>query len=402
MERISVIIPVYNSAKYLVRCLESVKKQTYSEIEMIIVDDGSTDNSYQICLEYKNERMKLIRTDNQGVSNARKEAIKYATGTIIAFVDSDDWIEPQMIEKMYQEMIRHNVDIVVAGYMERFDGKENQVFNKLEAGVYQGKCLEETIFSKMLCCEEFFELGIQPYLWNKLYRREVIETYIVSLNKKVVVGEDVLCVYPAILKATGLSIIKEAYYHYCIHKQSAMRKFRSEKVEVENIQMQYQELKKIFVESPYQMLLMPQLKRYILHHFMVRAMGYLNGIVDKTWQSIFEKMELGSKIIIYGAGTFGVSLYRFWESEPIYEILAWCDRDYKRIQAMGYPVISVEDALCLTFDYIVIAVLNEKTAKDIRKMLVLKNIENDRIIWLNTQLLYDENLIEKITAGKSS
>ena len=114
---ISIIVPIYNVAPYLSQCIESLMEQTYKDIEMILVDDGSTDNSPAICEEYKKKdpRIRVIHQENKGVVSARKEGLRAARGTYIGFVDGDDWIEPDMYACMYQKLIDQKVDIVMCG-----------------------------------------------------------------------------------------------------------------------------------------------------------------------------------------------------------------------------------------------------------------------------------------------
>ena len=129
-ETISIIIPVYNVEKYLNKCLNSVIEQTYKNIEVILIDDGSTDNSGKICDEYaKNDiRIKIIHQQNGGVSTARNNGLEHATGKYITFVDSDDYIEKEMIETMAKKIMKKNADIVICGVTDR--DEENNIINK--------------------------------------------------------------------------------------------------------------------------------------------------------------------------------------------------------------------------------------------------------------------------------
>lgn len=398
MDLISVILPIHNSERDLRKCVDSVLKQTYSNLEVILVDAGSADASYDICLAYveKDSRVKVLHIENSGASAARKEGLRNATGTLIAFVDSDDWLESEAIEQLYTEMINVEVDIVAAGYIETYGVREKLIENNLEAGVYTAEHLEKYIFSQMLCSADFFELGIHPYLWNKLYKKEIIEPYVMSLNENVVVGEDVLCVFPAILEAGALSIISGGYYHYCIHPGSTMRNFRSEDEEVENIRTQYYELKKIFLNNKCKDSLLPQLERYILHHLMVRAMPYLDRALREMNKSMFEYMAPQSSVIIYGAGALGISLYRSWKKGDKYNIVGWCDRNYEERKKLGYPVMTIEEALKRKYDNIVIAVLKKTTAEQIEEALRSNGVDKKKIIWLNLSDLKEDKLVEQI------
>ena len=122
---ISVIVPVYNVENYLDKCIESIVNQTYKNLEIILVDDGSLDSSSKICDEWavKDNRIKVIHKTNGGVSSARNEGLKNANGDFIAFVDSDDWLELNMYEKLISKQKETNTDIVFSGYNMIIDGK---------------------------------------------------------------------------------------------------------------------------------------------------------------------------------------------------------------------------------------------------------------------------------------
>ncbi len=397
LDLVSVIIPVYNTGKYLRKCLGSVTGQTFSDLEIILVDDGSADDSYEICRDFaeKDRRIRLIQTENKGAAAARRTAMAHSAGKYIVFVDSDDWIEADMIERLWKEITREQVDIVISGYIESGAGEEKVIRNRLEAGVYREKQLEVSVFPRMLCAADFFEMGIQPFLWNKLYKREIIEPHIMSLDERVAVGEDVLCIFPAILQAKAVSIMNEGFYHYRFRQESAMRTHRSEEDEIRNIRIQYSELKKAFEKSRHADCLLRQLERYIVHHLLVRVPAYAEAKMQEKNESVFEKSKPDGRILIYGAGTFGKEVYRFWKQRKNDQIAGWCDRNYEKLQGQGYPVISPEDAMELNFDAVVVAVLNKDVKNQVARALE-KRIGGKEIIWLNERALTKKYLPEQI------
>ena len=132
MTKVSIIIPVFNTQKYLHECLDSVINQTYKDVEIILVDDGSTDESGSICDDYakKNERIKVFHISNSGLSHARNIGIDNATGEYIVFQDSDDYIELKMTEDMILEVEKNNSDLVICGHKQFFDKPEKKPINK--------------------------------------------------------------------------------------------------------------------------------------------------------------------------------------------------------------------------------------------------------------------------------
>lgn len=168
---VSIIIPVYNVEKYLDKCMESVVKQTYSELEIILVDDGSTDDSGIICEQWKNKdnRIKVIHQGNGGLAHARNEGMKLATGQYVLFVDSDDWIDLDMVEILVQGCVKNDTEIAVCRYRKIYkDHIEDN--GTSESFVCSGKeALNYHIFEreKQYC----FCYAV----WNKLYKKELIE-----------------------------------------------------------------------------------------------------------------------------------------------------------------------------------------------------------------------------------
>ena len=167
---ISIIVPIYNIAEYLPQCIESLLHQSFSDLEIILVDDGSTDGSFAICEHYRSQdrRIVVIHKKNGGLVSARKVGIKVARGQYIAYVDGDDWIEPDMYEQMYQKLIQENVDVVMCGRYEDTGRTRKAVFHGIDEGRYEKKALRKVVYPKMIAGGAFFEWGIFPGLYRML------------------------------------------------------------------------------------------------------------------------------------------------------------------------------------------------------------------------------------------
>ena len=165
---ISLIIPVYNVEKFLVKALESVKNQTFQDFEVIIVDDGSTDKSIAISEKYCNENpnFRLIKQENKGPGAARNAAIKISKGEYIAFMDSDDYLEPNFLECLYNAAIENDADIVCCNFNMYYPDKKLKIympFNSLPGVYSKTKALRKLIL----------DMGIHYFVWNKLSRRKI-------------------------------------------------------------------------------------------------------------------------------------------------------------------------------------------------------------------------------------
>lgn len=206
---ISIVVPVYNVEIYLDKCIKSIVGQSYRNLEIILVDDGSTDNSLNICNFWidKDERIKIIHKKNGGLSSARNAGIDIATGDYIAFVDSDDYIDNEFVAKLLNKMLETDSDIVCCGYYEIINGERNISNKKLICGEY----------TKKEALEMLIKWDIQDYAWNKLYRRSLFENIRYPEGRNY---EDMATTYKIFLKANKVTVIGEKLYNYLIRKGS--------------------------------------------------------------------------------------------------------------------------------------------------------------------------------------
>ncbi|MFR8104063.1 MAG: glycosyltransferase [Clostridia bacterium] len=212
MKKVSIVIPIYNSEKYLQTCLDSILAQTLKEIEIIAVNDGSKDRSREIIEEYQKRypsTIHVINKENGGMSDARNKGVEKATGEYISFVDSDDYIEPTMLEKMYQKAKEGNFDMVTCDTKVLYP-KETII---VKSGIEEDK--------KELTIEEKKKLLHDTYavVWNKIYRREGLAEKMHFKEK--IWYEDVLYLYSIIPHLNSVGVVKEPLYNY-IQNQSSI------------------------------------------------------------------------------------------------------------------------------------------------------------------------------------
>lgn len=213
---ISIIVPVYNSEKYINRCVNSLIKQTYKNLEIILVDDGSTDTSPQICDRFKeqDDRVKVIHKPNGGVSSARNEGLSLASGDYIGFVDSDDWIAVNMYEILY-DVIKKNGTQIAAGQMIRTPGQSEGAVVNTEKG-------RVTVYNREDYARKFFKLDGNEtvfYIWNKLFEKKVAKKMIFPEN--VHIAEDTEAFYFALKNVESIAETDAVIYNYFYRKDSA-------------------------------------------------------------------------------------------------------------------------------------------------------------------------------------
>ena len=247
---VSIILPIYNMSNYLDRCLTSLKNQTLKNIEIICVDDGSIDNSLEICNEYakRDKRFKVIHQENQGQGVARNTGIGIAQGEYIAFVDPDDWVREDMYKEMYTEAKGNNCDIVQCDY--KIITPYNHVIISLKDDY---KVLKKINVWKDLIKDNFSDFCL--YSVNKIYKLELIKKYGIKFAP-LKISEEHQFVIPIILKANKICYIPKIFYYYEIRKGSSDQSYSLERLSasktingVKNILVKlniYEECKKYF------------------------------------------------------------------------------------------------------------------------------------------------------------
>lgn len=214
MKKISIIIPVYNSQQYLEQCLSSVILQTYPNLEIICVDDGSTDGSGEIVDQFaqRDKRIIALHQKNAGESNARNVALERATGDYIGFCDCDDWIEPDMYRQMETVMETEGLDLVATGWYKENNGLCEEIKNKLP--VSQG-VIERDLLLKYIYKRDSYK-GF-AYIWNKLYNRNILyypSGQMIRFNESLTLGGDILFLAEIAINVRKAKYINCAFYHY--------------------------------------------------------------------------------------------------------------------------------------------------------------------------------------------
>ncbi|MBI6027020.1 glycosyltransferase [Clostridium perfringens] len=223
---ISIVVPIYNSEKYLKKCIDSILQQSYTNIEVILINDGSTDNSGKICDKYAKEdiRVKVIHKKNEGVSIARNIGIDLATGKYIGFVDSDDWIDLDMFDVLYKNIILTKSDFSICNYYKEY---ENSNSNFQDVKDYNSK-LEQ--FSAVQLLDKLLDDNrIKGYLWNKLFDLNIIRDNNIYFEKDVYFCEDLLFCVKYSFQCKNICFDERKYYHYLLNETSITKKYYSDK-----------------------------------------------------------------------------------------------------------------------------------------------------------------------------
>ena len=261
---ISVIVPIYNVEKYLAECIESIIKQTYKNLEIILINDGSTDLSCEICNEYKEKdnRIKVINKKNEGVSSARNTGIDVSKGSYLTFVDSDDWIEDNFVEILYNKAKEKNADVVLCGY-NRIIGNSKESINFVK---------KEYEFAS----EEYLINTLNPqtgfgFCHMKLFEKKCIGS--VRFKEDLKVGEDALFNEEISANIKKAIFIEKNLYNYRINANSVVRKFDVNYVE--KYQKAMTESKKYILENfEKNQIVRQNYYNYVAYHVLLIAVNY--------------------------------------------------------------------------------------------------------------------------------
>ena len=227
----SVIVPVYKVEKYLPACIESVLNQTFSDFELILVNDGSPDACPRICDSYKEKdnRIKVVHKQNGGLASARRAGIKVATGEYVFNLDSDDLIENDTLECAYNIIKNTDCEIVSFSYRWVKNGNTVDISNDgLDEGLYTEKDIEKYIYPKLFMDKNMNHVSY--YLSGKAIKREFLTPYQLGVSEKISLGEDFCCVVPCYLNAKSVYISKKNAYLYTVREDSLSKDFNTKQI----------------------------------------------------------------------------------------------------------------------------------------------------------------------------
>ena len=380
MDTISIIVPVYNIEPYLERCVHSLIHQTYEQLEILLIDDGSTDGSGRICDRWSKEdaRIHVIHNSNHGCVFSRKQGVELATGKYVAFCDSDDYMDDNAIEVMYNALKQEHADVVICGYYIDKNGDLQECINGLPDGLYDET--REFLYEKMMFDFQTLKPAILQSTCGKLFKKELLKDVISGEDNRITLGEDAACVYPYLLCCEKIVVSNQCFYHYCARSNSMCTK--KDIGLFQEIEIFNSYLKSIFCLSPVQYNLEKQLKAYLVHFLeMAIRNNFEIGFSVKYFfdSELFKKLQ-GKKVIIYGAGKVGQQFQKEISQYGNIDQTGWTDKKLKGKAIGDCEIISLEMCLKREFDYVLVAVQQEKLYSEIR-CEISEYVAEHRIIW---------------------
>jgi glycosyltransferase involved in cell wall biosynthesis len=376
---LSVIVPVYNAESTLQSCVESILKQSYRNFELILVDDGSTDNSPVLCDEYaqQDSRVTVIHIKNSGTFQARKQGAKRAVGKILTFSDADDWLEENTFEAALQILCKYDPDILAYAY-DCGGRVEKHLYGE---GLYCKKEIKNIIIPGMMYDFSHGRRKLNPSLCCKLIKKQLFAKVTESVKDRVTLGEDALVTYPAVCMAESIFVCNKALYHYRVNSFSCTQTYPLERIL--EIKAFRDNMLRLFDGMDLLDQMRYQVENYVRSFLAVMVRKWYGMELSPILFSFpYRHVSKGAGVLIYGAGDVGKSYINELKLTRYAEIAGWADRNYGSIKEYNsVDVLAPETIKEKRFDVLLIAVWEEDTAKAIAADLLKLGIPEEKIMW---------------------
>lgn len=379
MSDLSVIVPVYNAEKYLHQCVDSILNQTLKDIEIILVDDGSTDDSANICDEYASfhKNIHVIHKKNDGPYGARLIGMKNCRTKYVTFVDADDFINHEAYVHAVDSMA-NNIDIIM---FDIYNYSEQLNIKKLDKtifpyGIYNRDKIRKVIYPRLIL-DESGGNGIHPHMVTKIFKFDLLYKVLVMYkNMSQYYGDDNITTYTAVKYAKTIEFINHAYYNYRARDIGVVPPYVLADNFFDEVYWMYNHLRDTFIDEP---VVMKQLDLFYIKAVNLRKKVYeLSSTSTIRYMFPFDKVEKNKNIVLYGAGEVGKAYKAQISAINYCKSVLWVDKNYKKYHR--HDVVSVDNIMNFVFDYIVIAVANVEVANSICEDLIGIGVSKEMFI----------------------
>lgn len=330
MNKLDIIVPVYNVEKYLDNCVKSILNQNYKEFNLILIDDGSTDSSGDMCDRWSNKdkRIYTYHKQNGGLMSAWKYGVAHSNSEYIGFVDSDDWIDKDMYECLIKEAQAFDADIVACGFIKEFENglpSEKEKI-RLKEKFYRKEDIDNKIFPILFSGGDYITRGLAPNKVTKIFKRKILEEIQDYCADEVSIGEDLLTTFACIQKVAKLVVLNNFYpYHYRINNGSMINRFSYEKykkiVYLRNALMKVNEISRydfrIQINTDFIKLMLMQLDQEILYS------GKSDKDIRKSIRRIYHSSEFRQALNLSETRKLPIKYktYLFFMSMNLYQVI---------------------------------------------------------------------------------
>ena len=394
---ISIVVPVYGVEDYVGQCIDSLLSQTHRNIEIILVDDGSTDRSGEICDSYAalDRRLRVIHKANGGLVSARKAGVAAATGEYLGFVDGDDWVGDDFFEFLYEHAASASADLVISGHIREFLGKLEVIPPRSAVGLYDRECIVETVLPTAIYNGGFFQHGVSTYVWNKLFRRREAARLVQDIDEDIVMGEDAALTYPYLASSNRLVVCGPGKYFYRQRSNSIVKSVQNIQREYYQLSALFRYLKRKFEGLPYSEAIFDQLRYYFYAQVLIRSGAVVGAPGGRDRLIAFPGLSAAQRVVVYSSGSFGQHVVGAIRRLDGIELAGWMDDDDRESQRSGLPVSSLNAISSLKFDCVLIAAIDSEYSESLARRLEDMGIERAKISLLSADFgQLDERLRE--------
>lgn len=392
--KISIVVPIYNVEDYVKPCIESILRQSYKNLEIILVDDGSTDRCPEICDSYskRDQRIHVIHKHNGGLVSARKAGAAVATGDYVLSVDGDDWIEKDRVEVLVWDgiMPTHADMIHLSGFTSEFGEKSKRHSPDVPNKLFENDEIEHEVFSMLPGGGNSSSTTINWSLWSWAIRRELVLENQMLVDDRVTYGEDFLCVCFCLLDAKAVMTIRQGGYHYIQRASSIMYQVAaSSNKDPLRIKTWCQTLKNQLERkrAPEKIckicgqIAIYQIFTYYDYDYGLLLQDFPDCLIP------FPNVRSGARIVVYGAGRIGYGLVQGLNRTKKYSVVLWVDQNQNRPTVPGYAIHSRSAIFSADYDFIVVAIMNVDTAQKVKRSLILDGIPEEKIATMDASTI---------------
>lgn len=375
--RLSIVVPVFNTELYIYDCLQSIVAQACPDMEIVLIDDGSTDDSSRICKEFacQDTRVIYIRQDNKGLIGARRTGAEHASGEFIMYVDSDDWIDLGMAEFLVRQI--GDADMATVGvHYETGPGMVVEYQDQYPEGEYKGADKDFLLKTMLYDMDSDTLQRLTPWIWNKLYRTELVRQVYRNLNADNDFGEDGAFLYNYLIISGAVRICHKCFYHYRYRTDSMFHGGNPHMLS--DINKAYLALVPGFEKHPLKEILMAQLQRWVSVTAVMAVNGGLGfGLGIEIPEFLLDTDGLrGKRIVLYGAGKAGRDYYRQLVKMG-YDVVLWVDSG-----STGRENVKPAQAIPgVEYDVILLAVSRPEYAEDMKRTLRGMGVGEEKLMW---------------------
>ncbi len=375
--KLSIVVPIYNTELYLKACLQSIIDQTCPNMEILLIDDGSTDGSSTICKEFaqKDTRVIYIRQENKGLIGARRTGAEHASGEFLMYVDSDDWIDPGMAEFLVRQI--KDADMATTGvHYETGPGMVIECLDQYPEGEYKGEDKDSLLKTMLYDLESDTLQRLTPWIWNKIYRTEIVRQVYRNLQADNDFGEDGAFLYNYLIISGSVRICHQCFYHYRYRTDSMFHGGNPHMLS--DINKAYLALVPGFEKHPLRENLMSQLQRWVSVTAVMAVnggMGFASGIHIPEFMLDTDGLK-NKRIVLYGAGKAGRDYYRQL-TKMGYNVVLWVDSNSSEIENVKAPTAILE----VGYDIILLSVSRLEYVESIKQSLRNIGIGEEKLMW---------------------